>query len=124
MRGEADVRHEVRRVLGVVLAGIVRRQLVAHEVVLGRDEHVPRGQSSDSVQNEDEEDQFVPVGWRLALELRPLHRHAFEVELVVGYVLRLPRPLEADRLRRVIPACLRKRKLFIEWLIDSLDKKV
>lgn len=104
LRSEADVGHKVRRVLGVILPGVVCRQLVAHEVILGRDEHVPGGQGADSVQNEDEENQLVLVCRRLAFQLRPLHRHAFEVELIIGYVLCFPRPLEADRLRRVIPA--------------------
>lgn len=104
MRGEADVRHEIRRILGVVLPGVVGRQLITHEVILSGDKHVPRGQCPDSVQNEDEEDQLVLVGRRFALKLRPLHRHPFEVKLVVGDVLCLPRPLEANGLRGVIPA--------------------
>lgn len=54
------------------------------------------------MQDEDEEDELVAIGRRLALELRPLHRHAFEVELVVGEVAGLPGWRESDRLSGVI----------------------
>lgn len=106
LRSEANVWHEIFRVPNCLIAiGVVHRQLVVFKVVLCGDEHIPRHQCSNSMQNEDEEDYPEPVTRRLCLQLCPIHCHVLEVKLIVRQITSFPRGRESNWLRRLISTC-------------------